>query len=571
MENLEQSLMQHHLVVLRMLGEWWEMDLIGKDKEECAALLAKQLMQVNLEAEMLYLQPEEATALKTLAASGGRMTVGEFGRNFGTVREMGPAKLEREEPWYSPASVAEALWYRGFLYRAFDETDDGLIEFYYLPKELLEQFATVPVVEPKTVVKEEVEPFIIEPDETVEQVILDTPVEPQLEVSFTLEVDAPDEYIPANTTAIDDLTTLFAFTQRNQLNGKDNEWLANYLVDANRSRRSLLLTLAWELGMLKRGDGEIRPTRTAVDWLQADRENQLAILIDKWTESDWNPLRHLQSVRIEGDAPNHPAAARNALIGVLPRDEQWFSIDALIALIKANDPDFQRPDGDYDTWYVRDTTTEKYLRGFESWDRVEGELLRFVLTTVMVWLGLVDFSADSARLTPRAVAWLEGRVPTVPDSQMPPIVQPDATIIVPRQTNRFTRFQTARIAEPQPYSQDKPYLFRITPQSLEFARDKQGIAPQRVLTFLRNSVGGQPLPKGVKRAIERFGEHGTEGKLSQVTVLRVGDEKVIATLRKNPKTRDLLGESLGELAVVVHDMERLRQVTAQLGLLLELS
>lgn len=548
------------------------MDLIGKDKDECAALLAEQLQQVDLQAEMLYLQPEEGAALKALAANGGRMTVGEFGRNFGTVREMGPAKLERDEPWFAPASVAEALWYRGFLYRAFDETTDGLIEFYYLPSELLSQLATVPAAVPKIAVKEEVEPFIIEPDEVIEPLVLDSLAEiGEPDELITLEVDEPQSFTPADTTAVDDLTTLFAFAQRNQLNGKENDWLVDYLVDANRSRRSLLLTLAWELGMLKRGEDEIRPTRPAVDWLQADRETQLATLIDKWTESDWNALRHLPSIRIEGDAPNAPAAARNALIGVLPRDEQWFSIDALIALIKANDPDFQRPDGDYDTWYVRDTTTEQYLQGFESWEQVEGALLRFVLTTVMVWLGLVDCSEDSARMTPRAVAWLEGRVPDVPDPKMLPIVHPDATIIVPRQSSRFTRFQAARIAEPQPYSQDRPYLFRITPQSLAFARDKQGISPQRVLTFLRNAVGGQPLPKSIVRAIERYGENGTEGKLAQVAVLRVGDEKVIETLRKNTKTRDLLGESLGTLAVVVHDMEKLRHVTAQLGLLLELS
>ncbi len=566
MENLEQSLRQHHLIVLRMLGEWWEMELIGKDKDECAALLAEQLQQTDLQMELLYLQPEEAAALKTLAANGGRMTVGEFGRNYGTIREMGPAKLEREEPWYSPINVAEALWYRAFLFRAFDETDDGLIEFYYLPQELLAQFETIAHTGTKSVLKEAIEPFHDEPNKRDDLTFLAA-----AEATVLLEVDAPAIFTPANTTAVDDLTTLLAFAQRNQLNGKENEWLSDYLVDANRSRRSLLLTLVWELGMLKRGEEEIRPTRTAVNWLKADRETQLATLIDKWTESDWNPLRHLPTVRLEGDAPNDPTAARNVLISILPRDEQWFSINTLIALVKQNAPDFQRPTGDYNTWYVRDGTTDEYLRGFASWEKVEGALLRFVLTTVMAWLGLVDCSGENARLTPRAVAWLDGRVPNVPDSQMIPIIQPDATIIVPRQTNRFTRFQTARIAEQQPYSQDKPYFYRITPQSLKFARDKQGIAPQRVLTFLRSSADGQPLPKGIQRAIERYSERGTEGTLSQIGVLRVGDEHVIETLQKNSKTRELLGERLGELAIVVHDMEKLRHVTAQLGLLLELS
>ncbi|MBK9056119.1 MAG: hypothetical protein IPL78_36050 [Chloroflexi bacterium] len=63
-----------------------------------------------------------------------------FTREFGEVRQMGPAKMEREEPWYDPVSVAESLWYRGFLYRSFQESPEGLIEFYYLPDEFLEQF-----------------------------------------------------------------------------------------------------------------------------------------------------------------------------------------------------------------------------------------------------------------------------------------------------------------------------------------------------------------------------------------------------------------------------------------------
>lgn len=141
MRTLEQALFDHELITLRVIGEWWELDLTGADKVACVKALAATLAQLDMLAESSYLPPEEASALLALAAAGGQIPLGTFSRQHGEVRLMGPGRLEREEPWFDPVSAAEALWYRGFLYRAFDETSDGLVEFYYLPTELNAQFA----------------------------------------------------------------------------------------------------------------------------------------------------------------------------------------------------------------------------------------------------------------------------------------------------------------------------------------------------------------------------------------------------------------------------------------------
>ena len=50
----------------------------------------------------------------------------------------------------------------------------------------------------------------------------------------------------------------------------------------------------------------------------------------------------------------------------------------MIDAFKEAEPDFQRPTGDYDTWYIRRTDTQEFLKGFDQWDAVEGELLRFL-------------------------------------------------------------------------------------------------------------------------------------------------------------------------------------------------
>lgn len=89
MRSLEQALAEHELIVLRVIGEWWELDLTGAQKGECVQALAELLPQLDVVAEMEYMPPEEAAALQELVAQGGRMPVAAFRRQHGEVREMG--------------------------------------------------------------------------------------------------------------------------------------------------------------------------------------------------------------------------------------------------------------------------------------------------------------------------------------------------------------------------------------------------------------------------------------------------------------------------------------------------
>jgi hypothetical protein len=114
---LEKALDDHELIVLRVIGEWWELELTGEDKAACIKELSGALSRLDMSAEMDYLGPEEAAALEDLIQSGGKVPVATFERTHGKVRQMGPGRLEREEPWLEPAGPTESLWYRGFLYR----------------------------------------------------------------------------------------------------------------------------------------------------------------------------------------------------------------------------------------------------------------------------------------------------------------------------------------------------------------------------------------------------------------------------------------------------------------------
>ncbi|MDX1415218.1 MAG: helicase-associated domain-containing protein [Candidatus Promineifilaceae bacterium] len=547
MRSLEQALQDHDILTLRVIGEWWELDLTGVDKNTAVTQLAETLAQVDMQRELLFLPPEEAEAINDLLAQEGRVPVAVLSRSHGDVRLMGPGRMEREEPWLDPVSATEALWYRGFVYRAFDETAEGVLEFYYLPNELLAGFP-------------QQSPIFAAVDEPLLQPL----------------PDPPDTWTPANIDAVDDLTALLALALRITQNREKTTGVNHFLLNPDPERRSLLLTLAGELSLVRKDKGLLRPTRAAIGWLKQARDAQLCSLGDAWSNSDWNDLCHTPGLRCEGDSwQNDPILARTALLDSLPRDSQWYKLSNLVETIKHTNPDFQRPDGNYDTWYIKDDAHDGYLAGFDAWDQVEGRLIHFLITHPLHWLGMIDIAhaentqLSAFRLTDRALDWLNGKKPAVIEEHAPIIVESNGVIVVPINADRYSRFQVARISEAQAVEQGKPFYYQISPESLGEARD-QGIKSERILSFLAKA-SGKPLPKSVHRAIERWDQLGVEGRLESVVVLRVRDEVIIDTLRKNPRTREYLGESLGALAVVIKPgkWEAFRAATVQLGLLLE--
>lgn len=545
MRNLEQALFDHELITLRVVAEWWELDLMGMEKSEAVEVLALALARLNMPQEMAYLPPEEASALNELIAQGGRAPVAALNRSHGEVRMMGPGRMEREEPWLDPISPLEALWYRGFLFRAFDETAEGMLEFYYLPEELLVQFPGA---------------FESEDEEAVNS------LEP---------VDQPDG-LPSRglVNAVDDLTTLLAETLRSSELDEERPAVDDLLLDPDPDRYSLLLNLAAEKGWLREDVSGLRPTRPAVDWLKKGREAQLFDLADAWSNSGWNDLCHTPGLVCEGQNwQNDPILARTALLDALPQTELWYSLESLVDLIRNSNPDFQRPDGNYDTWYVRDAQTEGYLAGFESWDYVEGRLIRFLMLGPMNWLGITIISGrpENAlfRLSDLGLKWLGDHLPQEQEDKIPIVVYPDATILVAHNADRYVRFQVARIAELEAVNGRKPFQYRMTPASLTLASE-QGITADRLMRFL-TQASGSAIPKSLQRAVTRWSEMGVEGRLESVIVLRAKDAEILQTLRSNPKTRNFLGEALGDLAIAVKPgkWRQFRAACAQLGLFID--
>jgi len=550
MHTLEQSLYDHELITLRVIGEWWDLDLTGSQKAACVRALSEALGKLDLAYEIAYLGPEEATALRELIEAGGHMPVAAFERHHGTVRSMGPGRLEREEPWLDPVSPAESLWYRGFLYRAFEESEDNdLVEYYYLPIELA-----------KSKIREDRVDSDQSPPKTMR----------------LLPAAEPVDYDPAGDDAVDDVVALLAESQKSPLETGSIIRTLPFLLNQDPVRADLLSSLSIELGLLRTSDDGFRPARQAIAWLKQNRGLQLRELVDAWSRSAWNDLCHTPGLICEGSGwQNEPILARNAVLDLLPKSQEWFDLADLVATIKDSNPDFQRPDGNYDTWYIRDAAERVYLSGFEQWDLVEGRLIRFLITGPLKWLGVVDTAPEASRssllvrVSKAGLDWLQDRPLEGQEVKVPIVVGDDGTIMVPFNADRYHRFQVARVCQPLSPVADAPFAYRITPESLALAQE-QGAGPKRLLKFLAEA-SQRPLPAGLRRAVERLSERGVEARIEKVHILRVRDKEILDKLRANPATRSYIGESMSDLSAVIlpGGWEALQQSAMRLGLMLD--
>jgi len=474
---------------------------------------------------------------------------------------MGPARLQREQPWEAPVSTAEALYYSGFVYRGFEMAGDQAYEVVFVPSELRAQLP------------------------------LPTSMAPVINLNPT---PAPAVPCSAGDILLDDACTLLAYLQNEQIRlSPEGMWparhtarLAQRLHDPDADRLSFLRHLIQRVGWLRSSPsgsrteaGLLRPDPGSVTaWLQSPVSQQRAALARAWREdSTWNDLFRVSALHPEdtGAWHNDPLRARRAVLGHLRVCEPatWYELDDFIAAIKHADPDFQRPGGDYTTWYIRDAATDAYLSGFESWDSVEGALIRYLVTGPLFWLGLTDLGSavpgeppTAFLLTPAGQAFLGLDDPPAEGESPPLVLRPGFTVLVPP-AQRYERFQLARIA--RWVSTGDPFVYRLTPTSLQRARD-QGIPVTRVLEFLDQAAGaGTPLLRFVEAALLRWEARGMEVRLERALLLRLSSEELMVQLMSHSRTRRLIAEQIGPAAALVRESDWTRLVVAlgEMGLL----
>jgi hypothetical protein len=542
---------------LEATAQLWGVEGLPTQRREAANTLAVRMLEPGeIQRVWSILSEKEQEALAALQEADGLLPWSTFTRRWGEVRTMGPGRMARERPWESPASPAERLWYWGLVFRLPTQGPTGMYDAAFVPQEIRQQ---LPV----------------------------TPEPPSLAVE---SIAAPPVTRWAKDHLLDDGCSLLATLQTRQVRPmsggtwpeREEAILVRQLRDPDPDRLALLRHVASQLNWIRTDSaGCLRPDpETAVAWLQATPAEQRSALAHAWRESSgWNDLWHVPTLQPDdtGSWRNDPVLARQAILRHLTacRPSAWYALEAFIAAIKATDPDFQRPDGDYTSWYVRDAATGTYLDGFQAWDAVEGALIRYLIAGPMHWLGLVDLGMEGASGPPTAfsiTAWgaaFLGLLRARPSAgePLPLTVRPDLTVLVPA-ARRYDRFQLARVADW--VRTGDPYVYRLTAGSLERAK-QQRIRPERVIPFLEETTGGD-VPHSARTVIERWAQRGAEVWVERRIVLRTREEAVLQQLTTAPATRRLIREVLGPRAALVAatDWPRLVRALVEAGFLPDL-
>jgi hypothetical protein len=539
--DLTHSLQTKDPGFLKIVLELWapaeEADA-GTPAEQIVALVNSPRLVQMIEA----LPAEARTALEDLVRNEGKLPWAMFARRYGAVREMGAGRREREKPHQEPSSPAEMLWYRMLIDRAFLDTETGPQEFGYIPIDVLQ---AIP------------------------------PSRSEVSSSFGRAASPAERahVIPANDRILDNTCTLLA-ALRLELPLDSAEFTRaswdNSPIYAPKAQALQAMLAAAELLEPSSGLPLPEPTRR---FLELPREKALALLARTWRySSTFNELRQLPDLSFEGEWQNDPLRARSVLLELLaslPRGT-WRSLPAFVAAVKRHKPDFQRPAGDYDSWFIRSQASGEYLRGFAHWDAVDGALIRYLICGPLHWLGIFDLAAPEPEAAPTAFrfsrwaeALLSGAAPQglkVEDNTF--LISSDARLRVPHLTPRAARYLLARFCTWDAAHEDNT-SYRITAASLQRAR-QQGLRLSHLLALLRRHA--LSVPPSLARALERWDEHGSEARLERVLILRLRTPEILQTLR-NSRAARFLGDPLGPTTVIVKQgaSEKVLAVLAELG------
>lgn len=577
MPSLAQTLPSNDIGFLRIVASLWGLELTSSDPAEAAVELADSLCDAELLEEVVStLSKQGRSALTALLAENGRMPWVVFARRFGELREMGPGKRDREQPHLQPSSAAEILFYRGLVAKAFFNpdtqdkfADKGPQEFAFIPDDMFMALDFAGMI----------------PEPAREESLEEVPDAYQEDFETSESAGPREKNSPsANTSTESDLLGRPASPAEKAVPSLAGDRILDdactYLAAVRMGLEppELFVPVA-VLRELLIASGVVSSTNLAPEvvksFLESPREKALLLLRTAWQSSEsFNELRQLPGLVFEGGWSNQSLVTREFLLNLLEPipDGQWWSLPAFVRDIKTRYPDYQRPAGDYDSWFIRRQADGVFLRGFASWDEVDGALIRYMVSGPLHWLGLLDLAASDAGAAPTAFrANNENQRPAVSPSQFEEngklTVTSQGKIIVPRLAPRAVRYQIARFCE-WDAQKEQEYHYRVTAGTLKRARE-QGLKAEHLLGILRKHSAA-PLPPPFVKALQRWEQNGTEARVESLVVLKVSRPEVLSELRASKAGR-FLGEIIGPTTVAIQAgaEARVMAALAELGILAE--
>ncbi|HRQ25226.1 MAG TPA: helicase-associated domain-containing protein, partial [Anaerolineales bacterium] len=379
----------------------------------------------------------------------------------------------------------------------------------------------------------------------------------------------------ADDSILDDATTLLAALRISRADWQFDQRLAALLAAANLISPS-------PHGRGARGEGEIN-TELVKTFLESPRADALKMLHDAWLASDsFNELKLMPSLVCEGEWMNSPRETRNTILGFINSvpANKWWSVASFIQAIKQSQPDFQRPAGDYDSWFIKRASDGQYL---DSWNEVDGALIRFIIN-ILHWLGRLDLNfAENAT---EATSFRLSSFQRMKEERGKIRVSSNGKISIPNDAPRVVRYQIARFCEWDEHGLDAPrdastslslrsargystikneYKYHITAKSLKHAKE-QGLKAEQLLSLLVKHTDNKVPPPLVK-ALKRWEANGTEARAETQTILRVSQPEVLEEMRKS-RAGKFLGEVLSPTAVIVKSgaIQKVMEAMIELGL-----
>lgn len=547
MPSLEKSLSQNDLGYLNIVAELWGYDLNAENQRQGVQVLQEIMTQEDLLLEVIEtLPPESQQALLELARNKGRIPWTLFERKYGNIRQMGPARRDREMPHLAPQSTAEVLFYHGLLGRDFLNSAEGLQEFAYLPDELLGIIQ--PHLPPET-------PALSGDDQAA--AAAPPPGRPA----------RPEEYAAihlANDLLLEDIGTLLAALRL----GLPVEQAPLH------TSADFLMALLRELRLWQHETLNLNRIKA---FFESTRPVAFARLTQAWLTADCNDLCMTPNLHCEGTWSYDVIRARSTVIEWLQAlpENLWWHLPAFIEAIRRSHPDFLRSGGEYEAWLIRKAESSEYLQGFGSWMDVEGAFLRYLITGPLHWLGVVDLAGPGPESTPIAFRLSAAAADLLAGRPSEKIISPEATptlnsqglIEIPRGSDLALRYQIARFTEWERTSR-AGYAYRITPASLRKA-NAQGLTGAHLLAlFKRYAIA---VPPALQNAIIRWEkQEKPAGRVETGLLLRLEDPSLTQAFKQSRASR-FIREQLNANTFLLQPgaREAVLKALAELGWLIE--
>jgi hypothetical protein len=553
-QALRDSLAEYPRIMLEAIAEGWGVALTDEQTPEIVDRLAAEMVNPDsVQFVLRRLGEMEREALAYVAALG-QVKAHVMTRKYGAIRRLGPGRLEWEAAWRQPISAAERLWFLGLICREYGQDESYHGEVLYIPADLRAALPPMSIELPIFRVEPATSPTVMQDDGDAlahdvyvvltyirkHEVRARTPESHRLVRAAStgpapfvasdggatrgrdgLRRDSKGYGVPKAVLTARELTAL-----RPRLAGSSDPQepslsAREYGVRSTYTQRlRLLLHLCTEAGLIGVKEGLWTPTAEAAAWLKERDIARQRTLYQAWLgDVDWNELWLLPGLRCEDTGwRNDPLLPRQVVLDYLRQCPvaMWLTIHSFVDSIHEVAPDLMRPDGDYDSWYIRDAQTGQYLMGWGSWPKVEGALIRYLLEQPLRWLGVVatgqsegEAHASRFMLTQQGGAML-GRgeaAPTpeggygVPSRPQRMTVQADLQVTVPRGASWYDRFLLERFAEWMG-EKDGTARYRMDAGSVR-ACLSSGVTLPQILAFLRR-VSGNRLPAAAVRSLQSW-------------------------------------------------------------------